>query len=1136
MDSVQDPATRFDLKNMLRFITYTFISLLLFAVLTVAVFAGGLYYLVVVEPGPEIEEAYINEILGRESPVFYRDGETRLGVLFEGIHRQYISFDQIPESFVHAMIASEDDRFFNHFGVDIFGITRAAIANLKAGRIVQGGSTITQQTAKNLFKRESRSFREKLKELLYALRLEHRYSKEKIFEFYSNQFFVSGNGHGLGVAARYYFDKQPDELTLLECAFIAGSVQRPNFYNPFLRRNVENSEQVRGRIERRVHYVLGQMVKAGTISEEAYAAIRLEDLVFTQGKTTFAHNTGMDLVKEGLEARFIVDILEENGISNISTSGARIITTLDREVQEQTVQALRRHLSLLDARLRGYQREKVQAEYRELDYHGDRELLPGAFVFGTVAEVTDTRDSGLQVRVSFHRGEAEGILDDKGIERMVEAVAKYKRNAWATPGAADRRELIGQLQPEDRVYVHIRSVNDQEEMLLDLERYPQVEGAALVLQQGAIRAMSGGMANIYFNRATSARRLMGSAVKPFLYGAALQLGWSPLDMLHNQRDVFVFMNRPYFPQPMHDSPFEAVSMNWAGVTSENVATVWLLYHLTDHLTPPRLRELATWLDMAPRVTGGRTEGYQQYMERIRDDFGIVLTRDVLEEAAFDSAVKALKADFLFDNRAGEYAQLERLKYGLHFERFAADILSGRDGGARAARDRDVSLFQPNYLQLRSALSRFHAYKRHVDGWSLPPEQDRVIDNKPVPAPAGRMVRDSAGRFIFTLQQTLPPNWMVIAPENVRGYLAFLSPWQVEAFWRQVAIEGVLTVATLEQVEDQMRSEQDRFLVARPYTLDILGEVRDFRLMLGLQYLVQLARACGVNSTIEPVLSLPLGSNVVTLTEITRMYETLITGKRHDSIDTATLTARAVEGPIDMDGAAVIDRIETPEGRVVYSRQVYETEVFDQRSSAAVAHILENAISYGTGRNARNIVRLRSSDAERQKSLDALNLKVPLLGKTGTANRYRNASFVGYVPVLAKEGQSLLTLEEGYTVGVYTGYDYNQPMVRTGTRVTGSQGALPVWADIAQAVLDAEKVGERLDMVDLTFNGLSLRYPGVEQVFVPVAPEQGGGVVPSSPLLRQEISPAAPTVLGFGEIGAVGHFEPERWFQPYWKNR
>ncbi|MBM9538008.1 transglycosylase domain-containing protein [Desulfobulbus alkaliphilus] len=1121
---------------MLRFIAYIFISLFFFTLLTVAVLAGGLYYLVVVEPGPEIEESYINEILGRESPVLYRDGETRLGVLFEGIHRQYISFDQIPESFVHAMIASEDDRFFQHFGVDIFGITRAAIANLRAGRIVQGGSTITQQTAKNLFKRESRSFREKLKELLFALRLEHRYSKEKIFEFYSNQFFVSGNGHGLGVAARYYFDKQPDELTLLECAFIAGSVQRPNFYNPFLRRNVENSEQVRARIERRVRYVLGQMRKAGTISEEEYAAINLDELVFTQGRTTFSHNTGMDLVKEGLEARFIVDILERNGISNISTSGARIITTLDRDVQEKTVLALRKHLSLLDVRLRGYQRDKVQAEYGELDYHGDRDLLPGAFVFGTVEEVTDTRDSGLQVRVSFHRGQAEGIIDDKGIERLVEAVAKYKRNAWTTPGAADRRELIGALQPEDRVYVHIRSVNDQGEMLLDLERYPQVEGAALVLQQGAIRAMSGGMANIYFNRATSAKRLMGSAVKPFLYGAALQLGWSPVDMLRNQRDVFIFMNRPYFPQPIHDSPFEAVSMSWAGVTSENLATVWLLYHLTDHLTPPRLRDLAARLDMAPREIGGRTEGYQQYMERIRDDFGIVLTRDVLEEAAFASAVRMLKADFLFDNRTAEYAKLERLKYGLHFERFAADILSGRDGGARADRDRDVSLFQPNYLQLRSVLNRFHTYRQHVEDWSMPADPDRVFNNQPIASPAGRMVRDTAGGFIFTLKPTLPPNWIPIAPGDVRGYLAFLSPGQIEAFWRQVSIEGVLTAATLDLVEDQIRSEQTRFLVARPYTLDILGEVRDFRLMLGLQYLIHLARECGVNSPFEPVLSLPLGSNVVTLAEITRMYETLVTGKRHDSIDAATLAVMALEGPVDQDGAAIIERIETPEGRVVYSRQVHQTAVFDPKSSAVLAHILENAVSHGTGRYARDTVRLHSRDAARQKSLDALNLPVPLLGKTGTANRYRNAAFVGYVPVPAKESHSLLALEDGYTVGVYTGYDFNHPMVRTGTRITGSQGALPVWSDIAQALVDMEELGERLDMVDLTFNGLSLQYPGMEQVFIPAAPQQGGAAIPAGQLFRQDVPPAGPSILGFGSLGESGHFEPERWFQPYWKNR
>jgi len=128
-------------------------------------------------------------------------------------------------------VAAEDGQFFYHFGIYLPGIVRSAIANFKAGRVVQGGSTITQQTAKNLFKRRARTYRAKFRELLYALRLEYRYTKEKILEFYVNQFYVNGNGLGLGVAALYYFDKEPAELSLLECAFIAGSVKRPSYYN-----------------------------------------------------------------------------------------------------------------------------------------------------------------------------------------------------------------------------------------------------------------------------------------------------------------------------------------------------------------------------------------------------------------------------------------------------------------------------------------------------------------------------------------------------------------------------------------------------------------------------------------------------------------------------------------------------------------------------------------------------------------------------------------------------------------------------------------------------------------------------------------------------------------------------------------
>ena len=1095
---------------MFTFLRYCFVSLLLFLIIAVAICAGGIYYLVVVNPGPEIEESSINDILGRESPVFYRDGQTKLGILFEGIHRQYLSYNELPKMFVNALVAAEDDQFFNHFGIDVPGIARAMIVNLQAGKVVQGGSTITQQTAKNLFKRESRSLRAKVKELLFALRLEHKYSKEKILEFYSNQFFVSGNGHGLGVAARYFFDKAPPELTLLECAFIAGSVKRPNYYNPFLRKNADNIEQTRQRVKERTDYVLGKMLKEGMIDEAVLKAAKAEEIVFRQGKMTFAQSTIMDLVKEGVQTPVVAEALEENGISNISTSGARVITSLDREMQDKTVQALRRHLSRLDVNLRGYLRSQVQEEYGALEYAGDTDLVPGAFVFGTVGEVGESKEQGGRATVIFAEGQQAGILDDKGLEHLAAVLAKYKKGPWAKSGPADRKALFKELLPGDKVYVSIREIDGDGQPRLDLERYPQVEGGAFVLQEGAIRAMSGGMSNLNYNRATSARRLMGSTFKPFLFAAALQLGWSPVDMISNQRTAFTFMNRPYEPQPDHDSPFSSVSLSWAGVTSENVAAVWLLYHLTDHLSTPAIYEMARQLDMAPRVEDGKTEDYARYKERIRDKFGIVVSQDHVEQAALRGAIKTLKPDLVFENLGDEYNQLIRLRS------------------------------ETEILGLRSLLPALLAYREHIQSMVRQFDPDEAFDNPravPTTTSGARLVRDITGRFIFTQRQDLPPNWMEIGPQEIGDHLASLGPAELETFWRQqVKLDGLVSAHTLQLVEEQLQTERQKFAAQKPYTLDVLSEVREFRIMLGLQYMVRLAKACGIDSRFEPVLSLPLGSNVVTLSEITRMYETLVTGSRHDPGDPRQLAADDGDGRADRDAAAIIERIETPDGRVVYSRQVVKMPVIDGQSSAAVSNILQNVVPFGTGKYAREHVRLHSSDPAREKTLAGMNLPYPLLGKTGTANDYRNTAFIGHVPVLSPQDLSTLTLRGGYTVGVYVGYDDNQPMTRGATRISGSLGALPAWSDIAQGLLDVDRIGDRLDMVDLAFNGLSLQYPEVKQVFVPVDPQRGGAVVRGASLMQQSAAPSGPASLSFGVLAEDGRFEPERLFLPFWQNR
>jgi membrane peptidoglycan carboxypeptidase len=318
-------------------------------------------------------------------------------------------------------------------------------------------------------------------------------------------------------------------------------------------------------------------------------------------------------------------------------------------------------------------------------------------------------------------------------------------------------------------------------------------------------------------------------------------------------------------------------------------------------------------------------------------------------------------------------------------------------------------------------------------------------------------------------------------------------------------------------------------------MEVLAGISDYRVMVGLQYLIKLARESGIKSSLEPVLSFPLGSNVVTLAESVRMYETMVTGKSYNVVLPAGLEERDLKED-DQDGLAIIERIEGPDGKILYSRQSVDRQVFDQKTSSIVSNILQNVVLHGTGRYARDHVRLRSWDTTRQKELDKMNLPLPLLGKTGTANDYRNASFMGYVPAgIAPEGAAL-TFTPGYAVGVYVGFDSNVPMKKSSTRITGAQGALHAWSKIAGDLYELEGLGDKLDPVDLVFNGIGLKYPDTGQMFVPVDPKAGGRVVAGRGARKSLIPPDAPVILSYGQVSNNGHFEPERSFRPFWLNQ
>lgn len=1100
------------------------ISIILLVILIGAVGAGLLYYYVVLHPGKEIRAENIGAILGKESPVFYSDGVTRVGVFFDEAHRQYVAYDDIPVYFINALVAAEDNQFFFHPGFDIMGIVRAAISNLQAGRIVQGGSTLTQQTAKNLFKRKDRSYKSKIKELLFALRLEYHYPKEKIFEFYANQFYVSGNGHGLGVAARYYFDKKTSDLSLLECAYIAGSVKRPNYYNPFLKKTEVSKKAALEHGKERIEYVLGKMLELGMITQTQYAKAKNGELAFKKGQVGYSLDYVMDAVKDAVADDDVTRALEQHNISNIATSGIRIITTVDKEMQENTLYALRRQLSQLDVRLRGYEHDEVQKDIAGTDYKGDLQPEVHNFLFGTVADVNA---KSRQVSVELGDRKGVGIIDRDGLTRIVDARVKWQKNPWTQAAKKDYAGLLKEIKAGDRVWVSVRSVAD-DTILLDLEKFPEVNGAAMVVKEGRIEAVAGGVENRFYNRAFYAKRTMGSAYKPFVYAAALQLGWSPADELNNARNVFVFQHQPYFPRPDHHSPYSRVSMSWAGVKSENVASVWLLAHLCDRLDQKDFRDVAAHVGLMPKIVDGLQEPAACYRTRIRDTYGIILTKELLGEAAYNLAVRNVETDFLFMGRDDDYTAIRELQYGLEFPVFRAQIKDElkRGKGLTAKEVSELRLrlgiLQTNYLEMEELYDRFLEYRKNVQEklsfFSLFGLGDA---SGAISGSEYGLFTDEKGRYVFTSDSSRDDSLVAVNPAPLASRLAVAGEKGRTEFWNNVRLGGYVSAEAFGVLKDQVAHELINLQDKPLYSVDVLENVSDFRMLVGLKYVVAFAKQVGISSTLQPVLSFPLGSNVTTLFETLKMYESLVTG---------SLTTTGDEGrsPSLLD---IIDRIESADGEVLYRPYRQKKRVLDEKSAVEIGHLLENVVKYGTGRYADTNVKLTTAEDDEESGLGDFSFSVPLLGKTGTANNYTNASFFGYLPGVSEQKDSLST-RNGYAVGVYVGFDDNKEMRAGATRVTGSLGALPAWSSIVSSLVSEKRYGEELDTVDLSFNGLVLKRDMLGQKNIGVEQEEGGRIARYAELVDPQ-DRYIPSIMAFGEIGVDGRFLPKRRYMPFW---
>ncbi|MDR3673584.1 MAG: PBP1A family penicillin-binding protein [Holophaga sp.] len=434
-------------------------------------------------------------------------------------HRVLIPFGDIPRAFVGAVIATEDAEFMTHGGVSTRGVLRAGFTFVTSlGRRREGASTLTMQLVRTVTARRQKHLTRKLKEIILARRMERSYSKKQIFEQYANEVYFGGGRYGLEAAARYYFGKGAPQLAVEECALLAGLIQHPNGFNPY-RADPKAREAVR---QRRDH-VLRRMAAQGYLKDSDARAmmVRPVHLARENAREEAVAPHALEEVRKYLYAKF--------GRERVLEGGLEVTTTLDSVWQAAANDAVRAGLRTVDRR-RGFRREAVPqvAHPATASLPGwERSFEPGDSVRGILQEWTP---AGARVRV----GKATLTVPDSGF-------------AWA---GGNLRAVLGRGAAP--LFMVRAAGPDGVPTRLELDQEPEVEGALLAVepQTGEIRAMVGGYDynRSRFNRSLQAARQAGSAMKPFVYGAAFAQGQTPATMVDDARTRFLFQATAYEPR------------------------------------------------------------------------------------------------------------------------------------------------------------------------------------------------------------------------------------------------------------------------------------------------------------------------------------------------------------------------------------------------------------------------------------------------------------------------------------------------------------------------------------------------------------------------------------------------------------
>ncbi len=481
--------------------------------------------------------------------------------------RTIVSVDKFPKHLIQATLAVEDSNFNSHYGIDPKAIFRALITNVKAGRVVEGGSTITQQLAKTLFLSPARNLERKIKEAILSIRLEMIFTKDEILGFYLNQIYYGHGSYGVEAAAQTYFGKHVQDMTLEECAMIAGLPKAPNNYSPY--RYPEKAKIRRNHSVRR-------MATLNFINEEE--AVRALQSKFNLRGIRDPLNKAPYFVEHIRQF-----IQEKYGATKLYRHGLNVYTTLNLDMQNSARAAVQDNLKTLDKRY-GYRGPLEHVDFQASspglisflstlnDFEGENRLMEGAVLKGLVTSVDDAQ-------VWVHLGNGQGIIDLKDMSWAKKPNVKTD-GRWRKINNPNMAVTAG-----DVILVRIKGVREEGYWSLALEQDPEAQAGLLSLDpQGHIKAMIGGydFSKSQFNRAVQAVRQPGSAFKPIVFAAAISEGFTPASIIMDSPVIFKEREQNFDkwkPVNFEEKFYGPTLLRTALAHSRNVVSIKLLQNI-----------------------------------------------------------------------------------------------------------------------------------------------------------------------------------------------------------------------------------------------------------------------------------------------------------------------------------------------------------------------------------------------------------------------------------------------------------------------------------------------------------------------------------------------------------------------------